>query len=160
MPDHVVFLGDMVAKGPQPLEVVRLAMSLNASCVVGNHDYDLLSTLGYIQTVGDTEANTKDVPNELVVGLEEHTLGTRFERKAAEWMLRCPYILKVGDVGGEELVAVHAGLLPGRPLRKQGDISSYHANSRTLDYNEYPQYCQGKRITRHRGRRSLGQGLE
>jgi hypothetical protein len=123
----VVFLGDLVSKGPRSLEVVKLAMRLNASCVVGNHDYELLEWLGYIKSVGDRRfdqtVDSENSPKELVLGSEEHTLAMGFERKAAEWMLQCPFILKVGQVDGEELVAVHAGLVPGKILQSQGNIS-------------------------------------
>jgi hypothetical protein len=102
-------------------------MRLNASCVVGNHDYELLEWLGYIKSVGDRRfdqsVDSENSPKELVLGSEEHTLAMGFERKAAEWMLQCPFILKVGQVDGEELVAVHAGLVPGKTLQSQGNIS-------------------------------------
>jgi len=119
-----VFLGDLVAKGPHSLKVVKLAMKLNASCVIGNHDYQLLDWMGYIKSVGDsrldTYINPEDLPKELVFGAEEHVLAMGFDSQAAGWMLQCPLILNVGKVDGEELVAVHAGLLPGRSFKKQG----------------------------------------
>ena len=122
--DHVVFLGDLVAKGPHSLKVVKLAMKINASCVIGNHDYELLDWMGYIDSVGDSRfdmfVNPEDLPNEHVLGAEEHTIAMGFDNRAAEWMLKCPLILRVGNVDGEELVAVHAGLLPGKSIQNQG----------------------------------------
>lgn len=37
--DQVVFLGDLVAKGPASLEVVQLAREINAMACRGNHDH-------------------------------------------------------------------------------------------------------------------------
>jgi Calcineurin-like phosphoesterase len=125
--DHIVFLGDLVSKGPHSGKVVKLAMKLNASSVIGNHDYELLDWMGYIRTLGDTRLDTfinrEDLPKELVFGAEEHALAMGFDKESAEWMLECPYILHIGEVDGEELVAVHAGILPGKELENQGSCS-------------------------------------
>jgi predicted phosphodiesterase len=125
MQDHVVFLGDLVSKGPHSSKVVNLAMKLNASCVMGNHDYELLDWMGHIKSVGDTRLDTfinpEDLPNELVLGVEEHSIAMGFNAQAASWMLECPLILKVGEVEGEEFVAVHAGILPNKPFEEQGN---------------------------------------
>jgi hypothetical protein len=127
--DHVVFLGDLVSKGPHSLKVVQLAMNMNASCVIGNHDYKLLDAMGYIDPAGDsmldTFVNTEGLPNDLVLGTEEHTIAMGFDIEAARWMLQCPLILRVGQVNGEELMAVHAGLFPGRSLEEQGSDIIY-----------------------------------
>ena len=123
--DHIVFLGDLVSKGPHSAKVVKLAMKLNASSVIGNHDYELLDWLGYIRTLGDTRLDTfinrEDLPKELVFGAEEHALAMGFDKQSAEWMMQCPYILHIGEIDGEELVAVHAGLIPGKELKNQGE---------------------------------------
>jgi hypothetical protein len=139
-----VFLGDLVSKGPHSLKVVKLAMKLNASCVLGNHDYELLDWMGYIQSVGDTKfdeyVNPEDLPDELILGAEEHTIAMGFDIRAARWMLQCPYILRVGSIGGEELVAVHAGLFPGKALEKQGTPPLLTKLMRSMDYYEYEEY--------------------
>jgi hypothetical protein len=137
----VVFLGDLVSKGPHSLKVVRLAMELNASCVIGNHDYELLDWMGYIKSAEDnrpdTSVNPEELPDEIVL---EHTIGTEFDNEAARWMLQCPLILRVGQVEGEELMAVHAGLFPGKSLEKQGSNLIYQCRYRSLDSDEYAEY--------------------
>lgn len=120
--DHVVFLGDLVSKGPHSAKVVKLAMKINASCVIGNHDYDLLEWMGYVSALDDSKVefhSGKQGSRELVLGSEKWEYVMGFERQAAEWLVQCPFILKVGKVNGEELVAVHGGLLPGVPLEEQ-----------------------------------------
>jgi len=39
---HILVLGDLVDYGPNPNEVVRLLMSYDATCIVGNHDAAVL----------------------------------------------------------------------------------------------------------------------
>jgi hypothetical protein len=112
-------------------------MQLNASCVIGNHDYELLDWMGYINTVGDDFVTPKELPREIVLGEEQHSKGIGFSHEAAQWLLQCPFILKVGKIDGEELVAVHAGLFPGTPLEKQGIFQSSTTDIRTMDVDEY-----------------------
>lgn len=40
--DTVLFLGDLVAKGPNSTEVIRLAMDIGALSVRGNHDHEVV----------------------------------------------------------------------------------------------------------------------
>eukprot|EP01032_Pedospumella_encystans_P013652 gene13652-15704_t len=40
--DQIVLLGDLVAKGPKSVDVVRMAMDLGAISVRGNHDHELV----------------------------------------------------------------------------------------------------------------------
>lgn len=138
--DHVVFLGDLVSKGPQSHEVVKLAMQLKASCVIGNHDYELLDWMGYIKTVGEDFVTSQELSGEFVLGEEQRSKSVGFSHEAARWLLQCPFILKVGKIDGEELVAVHAGLFPGTPLEEQGIFTSITADIRAMDINEYAQY--------------------
>lgn len=91
-------------------------MELNASCVIGNHDHYLLKLMGYIKLQRNPEA----IRNRFVFREHRQILSTKFDRKAAEWMLRCLYILRVGQANGVEMTAVHAGLFPGKPLGEQG----------------------------------------
>jgi hypothetical protein len=121
-----VFLGDLVAKGPHSAKVVKLAMKINASCVIGNHDFELLEWMGYV----NAEDGFRTDGMNSGYGAKEHVLGSKvskyaagFDRQAAEWLVQCPYILKAGKVNGEELVAVHGGLVPGVPLEEQGNLS-------------------------------------
>ena len=93
-----------------------------ASSEITHHK--LLDSMGYINSIGDstpdTFVNPEGLPDGLVLGTQERTIAMGFDNEAARWMLRCPLILRVGIVNGEELMAVHAGLFPGRSLEEQG----------------------------------------
>ncbi|KAF9560073.1 hypothetical protein EC968_006348 [Mortierella alpina] len=53
--DRLIFAGDLVAKGPQSLEVINRAMELNARCVLGNHDDKVLRWKGYLDSLSSEE---------------------------------------------------------------------------------------------------------
>ena len=139
-----MFLGDLVSKGPQSAKVVKLAMKINASCVVGNHDFELLEWMGYVNADDDFKVDLHGAghrPRELVLGSNEWSYATGFDQQAADWLVKCPYILKAGKVNGEELVAVHGGLLPGVPLKEQRTRPKVReSNFRSVEYHEYAEY--------------------
>jgi len=139
-----VFLGDLVSKGPQSANVVKLAMKINASCVIGNHDFELLEWMGYVNADDDFKVDLHGAghrPRELILGSNEWSYATGFDQQAAEWLVKCPYILKAGKVNGEELVAIHGGLIPGVPLKEQRTrLKVRESNFRPVEYHEYAQY--------------------
>ena len=97
--DRLIFVGDLVNRGPQSLEVLRFvkALGAGAQCVLGNHDLHLLAH--YFEPTrklhrGDTFAAVLTAP----------------DREAlVEWLLELP--LAIHDPAHGELV-VHAGLVP------------------------------------------------
>jgi serine/threonine protein phosphatase 1 len=146
----VVFLGDMVSKGPHSQKVVKLAQKINASCVIGNQDYQLLDLMGYMQAE-DNFLRQPVKEGELVyLEEDEETIPGRFREKAAQWLLQCPLILHIGDIlDGQEFVAVHAGLYPGTELAKQGIPSHLKTDVlRSLGNHEYSKYPREKRDKR------------
>ncbi|KAG0055131.1 hypothetical protein BGZ83_009543 [Gryganskiella cystojenkinii] len=55
--DNLILAGDLVAKGPQSLEVIDKARSLNAKCVRGNHDDKVIRWKGYLDSLNPTQKN-------------------------------------------------------------------------------------------------------
>ncbi|KAF9562219.1 hypothetical protein EC968_005349 [Mortierella alpina] len=75
--DLLVLAGDLVAKGPQSLEVIDRARQLNAKCVRGNHEDKIIRWRGYLDSLSEsdrealTAAEEEDLENELDENLEE-----------------------------------------------------------------------------------------
>jgi bis(5'-nucleosyl)-tetraphosphatase (symmetrical) len=101
--DQLLFVGDLVNRGPQSLEVLRFVRSLGEGAIVvlGNHDLHLLAAAygsGEKIRAGDT---FQDV------------LGARDRDTLLEWLVARPLAHlepRRGDRGGELLI--HAGLVP------------------------------------------------
>lgn len=97
--DQLLFVGDLVNRGPQSLQVLRLVKSLgaNAHSVLGNHDLHLL-------------AHYFDPDRELRAGDTLQQVLEAKDRKAlVEWLITLP--LALHDPARDELI-VHAGLVP------------------------------------------------
>ncbi|CAO3569015.1 unnamed protein product [Mortierella alpina] len=53
--DLLVLAGDLIAKGPQSLEVIDRARQLNAKCVRGNHEDKIIRWRGYLDSLSKTD---------------------------------------------------------------------------------------------------------
>ena len=99
--DRVVFVGDVVARGPDPRGVLALARQLDAVIVRGNHEDKLL--------------RSRSDPNVKLSSIHEETarkLGPDDWETLAETRL-------FFAVPQHEAVVVHAGILPGVPVDLQ-----------------------------------------
>lgn len=99
----IVFVGDLVDRGPQVAEVLRLAMDASnqgrAFCVMGNHDYKL-----YRKLMGRDVQVTHGLAETL---LQFETVPPEFLDRVRDYLNSLPYHLIFDD--GNLLVA-HAGL--------------------------------------------------
>ncbi|BDA49735.1 probable bis(5'-nucleosyl)-tetraphosphatase, symmetrical [Coccomyxa sp. Obi] len=105
--DTVVLVGDLVDKGPYPLEVLAEARRLNFLSVRGNHDDEALAAYEKLQRgkrVSDKRAWVRDMPD-----------------AAAAWLHSLPFSLRIPAYG---IIIVHAGIVPDVPLERQalGDM--------------------------------------
>jgi hypothetical protein len=117
--DTLVFLGDLIDRGPSPVAVVRYVRSLESVvrtyCLLGNHEDKCLRWL----QAEDDVATGKKLSN---------NMQTPWPERMAEWKaLRAedraylealPLVLEF-NLMGELWTAVHAGLLPGKSLSEQ-----------------------------------------
>jgi len=100
----MIFLGDLVNRGPNSLGALRqlkkLQESGRAECVLGNHDLHLLAIdAGIRKTKGlDTVANILKAPD---------------RRELINWLRKRPLALSNGNV-----LTVHAGVLPQWDLQQ------------------------------------------
>ncbi len=101
--DHLVFVGDLINRGPKSLQVLRFVRSLgnSATVILGNHD---ISFVAYM--VNAYHGKGSDFP-ELSQAEDAHEL--------AEW-LRHQSILYNNK--GLDVIVTHAGVLPRWSLKK------------------------------------------
>ncbi|ORY67435.1 calcineurin-like phosphoesterase [Pseudomassariella vexata] len=143
--DHVIFTGDLVAKGPDSSGVVALAMEIGASAVRGNHEDRVL--LAY-ENMNTLHVGTSDEQEEPVAAGDQDDMaepafshGDYKARSVAQtltsaqrsWLSQLPVILKLGRIPSYgDMVVVHAGLVPNIPLENQDPWAVM--NMRTLVY--------------------------
>ncbi len=100
--DRLIFLGDLVNKGPDPAGVVSIVRSLNCTCLRGNHESNHLQwNAGKAEPKPDSR-----VTRQFMTAVEYAT----FLEMAAQMPLYFQ---------NERLIAVHAALLPGIPMTLQ-----------------------------------------
>ena len=125
----VIFLGDLVDRGPNSPDVLRLVMKMvqegNALCVPGNHDVKLMKKLR------GREVSVSHGLAETLVQLESET--PEFREQAATFIdgLVSHYVLD-----GGELVIAHAGMreeMQGRGSGKVRDFALYGETTGEID---------------------------
>ena len=98
--DRLVLLGDLVNRGPDSLAVLHRVMRLGdaARCVLGNHDLHLLAIAHGVRA-----PHRKDTVGAILASPERAAL--------LAWLRGQPLALRE-HIDGQELLMVHAGLLP------------------------------------------------
>jgi hypothetical protein len=128
--DHLIFVGDMINKGPDSKGVVDLARQYSASSVRGNHEDRILRLRREMAMTGAlaTHDDKKDSSREHA----ERALARSLSDEQVQWLEACPVILDIGLVPGMgRVVVVHAGLEPGVELEEQDLLSVM--TMRTID---------------------------
>nr|WP_302597352.1 metallophosphoesterase [uncultured Cellulosilyticum sp.] len=125
----VVFLGDLVDRGPKSPEVLKLVMNMTsreeAYCTLGNHDGKLLRKLNganvkVIHGLGETLQQLEAEPTEFIEAVKRFLAG-----------LVSHYVFDEG-----RLVAVHAGLkekFHGRESKKIRDLAMFGETTGKID---------------------------
>lgn len=104
--DQLVSVGDLVAKGPDSLGVIRLFRKLGGLAVRGNHDQHCLHWW---------DAKEAGAP---LPGLRpaHQAVADRLDDADWRWLADLPLWLELPE---HEALVVHAGLLPDLPLEEQ-----------------------------------------
>lgn len=102
--DRLLFVGDLVGRGPDTVGVLKLARKLGATVVRGNHEQKLIAY---------REGKRKKHPPRLNGQLQE--VADRIGEGTWRWLGEMPVWVDVPEHG---LRVVHAGLLPGRPIEE------------------------------------------
>jgi bis(5'-nucleosyl)-tetraphosphatase (symmetrical) len=104
--DTLYFLGDLVNRGPASDAVLRRLMGYgnSARCLLGNHDLHLLAT-----AFGARKPSRKDTLQCILGAPDRHAM--------LDW-LRHQNLAMLEHWGGQPLLMVHAGVLPGWSVDK------------------------------------------
>lgn len=124
--DHLVLLGDMISKGPNSIELLDYVMALNASCVRGNHEDNILNQYANVHKLPTPKITPPQESSfDNVAALDRHvqpwfapivgddkTVARKLKPEHVRFLGTCPAILELGKVGVSRTsaVAVHAGL--------------------------------------------------
>jgi hypothetical protein len=109
--DRLVFLGDLLDRGPDPAGVVRRVRELGGECVLGNHEEKHLRYAAHeARRVTDRRYR-----NPIRFDHRRSAQHAALRREDLAWLTTLPRVLALGD----GWIAVHAGFLPGRPVSKQ-----------------------------------------
>lgn len=104
--DLIVFLGDLVSKGPDSLSVVQMARELGAIGVRGNHDFEVIRWHQAIKSGVDPP----------VIGSEHYQIASSLSKADLRWMYSLPWYLSSKELNA---LFVHAGFVSGIRLGKQ-----------------------------------------
>jgi len=104
--DKLVLVGDLVAKGPDSLGVIRLVRELGAEATRGNHDQHCLNWW---------DAKIAGLPLPKLKPAHQR-VADELEAADWQWLADRPLWLELPE---HEALVVHAGLRPGVPLDEQ-----------------------------------------
>ena len=104
--DRLVLVGDLVAKGPDSLGVIRLMREMRARAVRGNHDQHCLKWWD-AKCAGDELPELKPA---------HQRVADELEAEDWRWLAALPLWIELPE---HDALVVHAGLLPDLPLEEQ-----------------------------------------
>lgn len=108
--DRVIFVGDLVAKGPDSVGVIRMARAIGAEAVLGNHDHYLVEHHRVVSPRGAPPKGHTDASDAI------KKLAKKLSDDDWRWLEALPYTVAIPDHGA---LVVHAGLVPGVPIDQQ-----------------------------------------
>jgi hypothetical protein len=104
--DLVVFLGDLVCKGPDSMAVVQMAREIGAIAIRGNHDFEVIRWHHAIKSGVDPP----------FAGSEHFHIAACLSRADTKWLYNQPWFISSNEL---KALFVHAGFVSGIKLPKQ-----------------------------------------
>ncbi|CAJ0829361.1 5654_t:CDS:2 [Entrophospora sp. SA101] len=130
--DHLIFVGDLIIKGPKSIEVLRYLQPMGVSVVRGNHEDKVLRWKQFLDDLKIEEEDEEEVVDkrlkeyfqeknlpideEIVFKSEHKLVATKLDRKLHDYILSFPIIY---DIPNLDVYVVHGGLLPEKSLWDQ-----------------------------------------
>ncbi|APS00492.1 metallophosphoesterase [Pajaroellobacter abortibovis] len=118
--DKLVFVGDLIARGPDSRGVLQVARQVEAVVVRGNHEAKLLAW----------RSHSPENRSSPLIQLSPMHLAIAQELTEADWALLESTSLW-HNLPEHELLIVHAGLLPGLPVEQQEPWTLLHIRGLT-----------------------------
>eukprot|EP01080_Neovahlkampfia_damariscottae_P005718 gene5718-9538_t len=103
--DKIVFVGDIIGKGPKSKDVLSFSISNEVECVRGNHEHFILQW--WI-------SEYQKEPNELILPSSHQKLCQELSENDWKWLLNLPFHLQV-----KKFFVVHAGINPYISIENQ-----------------------------------------
>ncbi|KAJ2007041.1 hypothetical protein H4R26_001041, partial [Coemansia thaxteri] len=125
--DQVILVGDLVAKGPESVGVIRRARQINAWCVRGNHDDQVIRWREFLEGPGESLSQGELKALERVRGLPyadfklskpHYQIARKMSPADFAYLKAFPTIMALPPPFSEWVV-VHGGLDPSKPLLQQ-----------------------------------------
>lgn len=107
--DRLIFVGDLIDRGPKSLETIRLLRELNAECTIGNHDERLVRYRKHLKHRDEDPDFTIPMKPPINPVFGELT------EEDWKWLESLPMYIRISPTW----VVIHAGLEPGIPIEKQ-----------------------------------------
>jgi hypothetical protein len=115
---RVVLVGDLVAKGPDSIGVIRWARENHAAAVLGNHDDHVLTAgaQGSAEPPDNAGKKLKHQPKP-----EHMKIAAAMQSEDWAWLRSRPLWLSypAGEIASMPVLVVHGGILPGVPVHAQ-----------------------------------------
>lgn len=99
----VIFVGDLMNKGPKSAQVVKLAREIGAYCVRGNHEEVSLAEWQKFKTDPSTMS-------------EKFSWLHNLSAEDIEWTMELPFSIRIPS---RKIIVVHAGMVPGIEVEEQ-----------------------------------------
>ena len=131
--DTLFLLGDLINRGPESAQVLRRCMQLGDAVkpLLGNHDLHLLATAYGVRTPGkrDTLQNILEAPDRSAL---------------LYWVSQQPLTRYLENGQGQQLLMVHAGVLPQWTLQDTLQLSDeVHQQIKGKDLHEFLLHMYG-----------------